>query len=134
MRSKKPIKFRAVFVLPSWCKAIYGPKPFRIGKHRYEYDKDPKGSADTYPNYLWKGKRLSSLGGKGHFLAEMVTAPKDRRKYRTTDRFFKVRDVELAVEWFKKEIEKEAVRIVKKGSYVRVEGIIRLVEKAFGDV
>ena len=42
--------------------------------------------------------------------------------------------MELAIEWFGKEIRKKAVTIDEKASYVRLGDVIWLVGKAFGDV
>jgi hypothetical protein len=120
MRNKKPVNFRATitFVLPSRYKYIFGPKPFRRGKYRYIFDGDPNGSTHVNAHYSRNRKKPAPLAGKGRFLMEIVNGWKDKRRYRTTDRFFK--EVELAVEWFKRQTNKEAVRIGKKGSYVRL--------------
>jgi hypothetical protein len=65
---------------------------------------------------------------------EIVNCPKDKRRYRATDRFFREKKMESAVEWFEKEIKKEAVRIDNKESYIRLQDVMALVERAFGDM
>jgi len=46
---------------------------------------------------------------------------KDGRKHKKEDRLFKEKDVELAVEWFERQVRKDAFRINRKDYYVRVE-------------
>ena len=58
---------------------------------------------------------------------------KDGSKHKKGDRLFKKKDVELAVEWFERQIRKNAFRIDRKDYYVRVENVIELVERAFED-
>ena len=38
------------------------------------------------------------------------------------------------LEWFKRQIKRETVRIDSKGDYVRLEDVVELVERAFEDV
>jgi hypothetical protein len=73
-------------------------------------------------------RKLAPLGGKARFLTELG----DGRKHRTGDRFFKEKDVELAVEWFERQVRKDAFRNDKKDYYVRLENVMEVVERAFG--
>lgn len=73
------------------------------------------------------------LQGKGHFLVGILNGLEDKGEYSTIDRLFKEQDVELAVQWFKKQIKREAVRIDGKGHHVRLENVMEVVERAFGD-
>lgn len=51
MQEMQPLRLRPsfIFVLPIRYKRMLGPKPFRIGRHRFEYDGEPNASADAKP-------------------------------------------------------------------------------------
>jgi hypothetical protein len=41
--------------------------------------------------------------------------------------------VELAVDWFERQLRKDAFRIDRKDYYVRLQNVMEVVERAFGE-
>jgi len=130
MRLMGPGEFRAsiTYILPEEWRHLIERKKLKLRTGTIEFNSNGTGAANREVPKKPR-RRPEPLGGKARFLNEL----KDGRKHKKGDRLFKEKDVELAVEWFERQVMKDALRINRKDYYVRVENLIELVERAFED-
>jgi hypothetical protein len=95
---------------------LFRAKRPKLGKCRVKFDRNGNGAAREFDYEAPEkpGRKPAPLQGKDRFLWDEE-------------------DVKLAIEWFKKWIEKDAVTVDGKGHLVRLENVIELMERAFGE-